>query len=47
MAYAQQPGNVPPTKVNYWAALSEMGFMKDSDKGYPYFNPGSTYPVYP
>lgn len=42
VTFAQQPGNVPSTKTNYWAALSEMNFVKGTDFAYPGFVGGGT-----
>lgn len=42
ITYAQNPANVPSTKANYWAALGEMAFVKDSDKSYPNYVGAST-----
>ena len=46
VTYAQNPANIPSAKVNYWAALSEMQFLKTSDKAYPGFV-GAASPVAP
>jgi hypothetical protein len=46
VTYAQNPANVPAAKANYWAALSEMQFVKSNDKAYPGFV-GASVPMTP
>lgn len=46
VTYAQVPANVPTSKANYWAAVSEMKFNRGSDAGYPAFT-GASIPMVP
>jgi hypothetical protein len=46
VTYAQDPANVPASKANYWAAVSEMKYNRAADNTYPAFT-GATSPVLP
>jgi len=46
IAYAQKPANVPASKANYWAAVSEMKFNKAADNSYPAYT-GASVPMLP
>lgn len=35
MEFAADPDNIPSSKTGFWAAKSEMRYMKSSDKAYP------------
>lgn len=37
MAFAENPDNIPTAKANWWAAKSEMVYMKTTDKTYPQY----------
>jgi len=46
VAFAQDPANVPTSKVNYWAAVGEMKYNRSTDTGYPGFV-GASIPMLP
>jgi len=37
VTYAKDPANIPAAKANYWAAATEMNYVRGTDAAYPAF----------
>jgi ABC-type phosphate transport system substrate-binding protein len=46
ITFAQDPANVPASKVNFWAAVGEMKYNRGNDSGYPAYV-GASLPQLP